>query len=307
MRSFFNAYFLVITLCLSLFSCGDKNGVLYYGALGLGEIRIYVSSIAASNLVISSYDIHGKFLEIVSDFTQTANAPRGLAKFDRFHLAVALDGIDRIETVSVLDGSQSSFVLNGLLTGNLYDLERDLAGNYYVIETNTIEKFSSDGQRLPVVGNAYFTPPVGACSPTTLRGLTLTHNGHLAAVATGNDVLNIINVSAGTPTCVVSTSIGNDPIDITQHPDGYLYIVTQNPVDAIVRTTNMGAGLTTLATFATTYQPTAIAVHPNGTLLVANDGTDSINIYSTSGVLLGTFAKNSFTNTINDIQVFEGL
>lgn len=307
MRSFFKAYILVIALCASLFSCGDKNGVLYYGALGLGEVRIYVSTIAASNLMISSYDIHGNFLEIVSDFTQTVDSPRGLTKFDRFHLAVALDGTDRIESVSILDGTRSPFILSSLLTGNLYDIERDLAGNYYVIETNAIERFSPDGVRLPITGTAYFTPPVGACSPTTLRGLTLTQNGHLAAVATGNDVLNIINVSGGTPTCVASTAIGNDPIDVVQHPNGYLYIVTQNPVDAIVRTTDTGAGLTTLTTFATTYQPTAIAVHPDGSLLVANDGTDSINIYSVSGDLLGTFAKNSFTNTINDIQVFEGL
>jgi DNA-binding beta-propeller fold protein YncE len=93
----------------------------------------------------------------------------------------------------------------------------------------------------------------------------------------------------------------------TTNPDGNLYVVTQTN-DAIYRVSENGTGATLLYAYGvTTVNPTAIASLPNGNLLVANSGNDSIDLFTPSGTLIqASFIRNTFTTDVSDILVVEG-
>lgn len=289
-----------------LAACGKESGVLYHGVLGLGDTKIFVAGGVALSYAVTVYDVNGNLLEVLADYNQVADVPSGIAPFDAFGVVVSINGSDRLDKLNALYGGYSTFALSAQFTGNVYDVER-VGSNYYVVEGNAIERFSSSGARFnEPSATAYITTPLGACALNTPRGLTTTSSGYLATVGTGNNNISIYNVSSGTAACVTNVALSNQPVDVTNHPNGYLYVTTLAN-DGIYRVNQNGTGATLIWNTATaTYNPTAIAVHPDGNLLVGNQLNDSIEIFTTSGTFVGTFVRNSYTGDILDIEVIGG-
>jgi hypothetical protein len=290
-------------------ACTTKKDSFLAGSLGLGEDRIYVSGTysALSSFAVTVYDTDGNLLHILKDYGVTGEFPRGIAAVDPFHLVFSIDGTDRLDIAGIF-GEVSTFASNANLTGNLYDVEGDSAGNFYVAETSTIERFSADGARYPVTGNPYINTTTGSCVLNTIHGLALTSLGYIATVSSaGTDNLSIYNVSTGTATCVANVAFGNDPWDLVSHPNGLLYVVTQLN-DRIYTVNEDGTGSTSIYTYPiNTANPSAIAVLPNGNLLVAQTGTDAIDLFASDGSLIqADFIRNSFTADVSDILVVEG-
>ncbi|MCB0361144.1 MAG: hypothetical protein KDD35_00390 [Bdellovibrionales bacterium] len=303
---------LMSQLCLLialLSSCSTKNGSHWYGALGLGSDRIYLSGSYANsnNYAISVYDTTGKLLGILADYGANVEFPRGLAFLDPFRLIVSVDGTDRLDVVDIF-GNISTFASNALLSGNLFDVRRDSSGNIYVAESNTIERFNSSGARYPVTGNPYINTTTGSCVLSTVHGLAITSQGYLAAVSSGgSDNLSIYDVSDTSASCLYNVAFGQDPYDVVAHSNGKLYVVTQLN-DSIYTVNEDGTGATQIYAYGvTTINPTAIAVLPNGNLLVANAGLDSIDLFAEDGTLLQSgFIRNTFSADVSDILVVEG-
>lgn len=305
--SVFFAFLLVLSG--SLTSCAAKKGNHWFGALGLGQDRIYISGsyAATNNYAISVYDTSGKFLGILSDYGINTEFPRGLAFLDPFHLMVSVDGTDRLDIVDIF-GNVSVFASNALLTGNLFDTKIDSQGNIYVAETSTIERFTNTGARYPVSGNPYINTTTGSCVLNTIHGMAITSQGYLATVSSaGTSNLSIYDISGATATCVTNVAFGQAPYDLDTNPDGNLYVVTQTN-DAIYRVSENGTGATLLYAYGVaTVNPTAIASLPNGNLLVANSGNDSIDLFTSSGTLIqASFIRNTFTTDVSDILVVRG-
>lgn len=305
-------------ICIAIFvvsyalfaGCSSKQEAFFAAALGLGEPMIIVSGggIAAStNTTVTAYDSNGNFLRMLANYGATSENPRGLAMFDPFNLLVAIEGTDRIEKISLF-GPTTPFAVNPNFTGNIFGMTKDSSGNYYVAESNTIERFDSTGSKFPTGATPYIGTTIGGCTLNTPHGLTINSSGRLVAVNSGNSTITIYNISGATATCVSSTTVAGSGLwDVIQHPNGYLYMVSQT-TDAIYRANPDGSGSTLLYQYTpNTVNPGAIAVLPNGNLIVATHGTNQVDLFSESGTLLrSAFIRNSATVQVNSLLVVGG-
>lgn len=301
----------LIFLALASFvsSCSSKTGKQWFGSLGLGDDRIYISgpNSTLTAYAVTVYDTDGNLLSILHDYGENIEYPRGLAYLDPFTLIVSVDGTDRLDTIDIF-GNVAVFASSTYLSGNLYDVERDSSGNLYVAESNYIERMSPSGERYPLTGNAYINNVVGGCTLSTVHGLTINSSGQLVAVNSGgSDNLNVYDISGDTSTCVNSVAFGNDPYDVVAHPNGFLYVVTYGD-DSIYQVNEDGTGASIIYTYGvTSANPSAIAVMPDGNLLVANTGIDAIDLFASDGTLIKSpFIKNTFTANVSDLLVVEG-
>ncbi|NJL24552.1 MAG: hypothetical protein HC902_04875 [Calothrix sp. SM1_5_4] len=219
--------------------------------------------------------------------------------------------MDRLARVSLIDHSATDLAVNAGLTGTLYQMAYDpLTQVYMAVEGNTIEGFNRAGTRL---GNPFINTTVGACVLATTRGVAVTNDSRLLAVGTGNDRLLVYDVSnPNSPTCVSSSTALNafDPIAVLPHSNGLIYVATQAndriysfPSDA------SGAGTVVWDTNLTyVNNPTALLEMPDGTILVASDGTNSIERITTDGTLVGSgsFIKDGFTGLVHQMLLVGG-
>jgi hypothetical protein len=284
-------------------------GAFFYGSFKLGEPRILITNIVAGNQAISYYDQTGTLLGIVKDYTFDNNSPRGIVSVSPLDFIVAIDGVDQLVRYSLV-GETKYTVTNANLSGNIYQIEK-IGTDVFVIETNTIESFSvSDGTR---IGNPRINTATGACTLNTPRGLAVNSAGHLVVTNTGGTdpifIYDISNISAAT--CLVSnTSIGaQDPVAVLAHSDGYLYIATQAD-DAIWKMNGDGSGNATKIYqpgLAILNNPTALLEMPDGTILVASDGTNNILKIDTAGTLISNpFIQTSLTGQVGQMILMGG-
>lgn len=294
-----------LALSLGLSACAGAKGTFFLGALGLGEPRILVASQNTGSYTVSSYDLDGNLMAVLWDSTWENDIPKGIALLDALNFAILLDGNDRIVRRSLIDNTTSSLVNNANLTGTLYQLAYDQAvGRIYAIEGNFIEAFSANGTR---VGNPYIATTVGGCTLSTSRSLVATSDQRLIVTGTGNDLVLIYDVSGATPTCLTSnTSLnGLNPIGMILHSDGNIYVSTQQD-DRVYSLAGDGSGGATIV-WATNLgvisNPTELLELPDGSLLVASDGTNSIERIDTSGNQVGStsFIRNGFTGLVTQM------
>lgn len=294
-----------LALVLGLTACAGATGTFFLGALGLGEPRILVASQNTGSYTVSSYDLNGQLMSVLWDSTWENDIPKGIALFDALSFAILLDGNDRIVRRSLIDNSTTSLVNNANLTGTLYQLAFDeILGRFYAIEGNFIEAFSRDGTR---VGNPYIATTVGGCTLSTSRSLVATSDQRLLVTGTGNDRVLIYDVSGATPTCLTSNTAlnGLNPIGMILHSDGRIYVATQQD-DRVYSLAGDGSGGSTVV-WATNLgvinNPTELLELPDGTILVASDGTNSIERIDTSGNQVGStsFIRNGFTGLVTQM------
>ncbi len=297
-----------LALLLSVAACGVPAGTYFYGSLGLGEPRIVVSTSNAGALTVLLYDLEGNLMHVVADFTGSNDTPKGIAPFDNLSFAVLLDGADRISRLSLVGEPPVDFVINANLTGNLWQMAfDDDRSRYFAIETNTIEAFDRSGER---VGAPYIAATVGSCVLTTPRGLTYAGGGLLISTATGNDDINVYDVSESVPTCVrANTTFGNvDPTAVLAHSNGLLYVATQGD-DRVYSFSGDGSGTGTVVWGTNTAvlgNPTALLEMPDGALLVASDLTNSVVRLDTDGNYQGTFLRDAFTGAVTQMLLIDG-
>lgn len=301
---------LVYLSIVAVIACSNPSGEFYYGALGLGTQKIVVAVQNTLAYEVLIYSLEGALEDVIADFTNAGDVPKGIAPYDAFNFAVLLDGVDRIAKVSLTGANVPDIVTDANLTGTLYQMVYNPATKYYhAIEGNFIESFTSSGAR---IGNPYITTTVGACVLNKPRGLAMTSDGRLLVMNTGNNRLNIYNVSAAVPTCIsANTSLGaTTPIPVIQHSDGLIYYGSQTD-DRINSLPSNGTGspTTVWATNLTVINnPTALLEMPDGTILVASDGTNSIERITTAGVLIGStsFIRDSFTGFVTQMMLIGG-
>ncbi|HAG91352.1 MAG TPA: hypothetical protein DCL41_05745 [Bdellovibrionales bacterium] len=295
----------------ALISCSaPDSGSFYYGTMGLGERKLVMTTASGQTYAITRYSESGSFEGLIANTSPASLITRGVAPFDLFHVLVATDGQDGLSKVSLIDGSMTSFVGSSLFSGNIYQIVKDdLRSRYYVIESNGIESFDFNGNR---VGNPYIGTTVGSCVLSGPRSLTMTSSGDLAVASYTNNDISVYDVSGDTPTCKNSyTGYGNDrPTAIVGHSDGYLYIgFTTN--DRIDRLPEDGSGTPETIYTDTAYvnNPTAMLEMPDGTLLIASDGVDAVVQMDTSGNLIngGIFMKDPFTAAVTQMTFVEGV
>jgi len=310
-RIFDSALFKTLILCFwgaVALSCARDDGAFYEGSFDIQNPKIVVASQVTGGMALVMYDIQGQFIKVLHDYVSQGNIPRGLAVLNPLEFLVSIEGNDHIDQFSLVSGL-STFVSDINLTGNIYDIAKHDEYGVFVIETNTIEAFDfATGERKR---SPYIATTVGSCVLSTPRAMTFNQEGHLVVVNTGNDDINVYDVSDPSgPTCVRNnTTMGNlDPVAIVAHSDGYLYVGTLQD-DRIYRFNGNGAGAGTVIfnNISQINNPTAIVEMPDGSLLVASDGTNAlVNISTTGDILTGSnFVSDVYTNSISDIIILQ--
>lgn len=300
---------------VAILACSNPSGEFFYGALGLGDQKILVATQNTGSYQVAMYDLNGRLIDVIADYTLANDIPKGIAPFDAFSVAVLLDGVDRISRLSLTGQQVPEIANNSNLTGTLFHLAYDrVLERYYAVEGNTIEAFTKAGARLagPGVGTPYINTPLGSCAIATARGVAATDDGRLFMVASGNNDLNVYNVSGATATCTTAnTTMGaTTPVAVIVHSNGLVYVATQGD-DRVYSFPNSGAGSGTVV-WATnlTYinNPTALLEMPDGTILVASDGTNSIERIDTEGNIVGStsFIRDGFTGIVTQMMLIGG-
>lgn len=289
-------------------ACQKTKGEFFAAALGLDKDRILVASQLATTLNVTSYDLDGNFLGILADYQAEVNGPRGLVLFDELHALLSLEGDDRLDLINY-GGGYSNFLQGSLLTGAIGKMTKNPSGTeIYIIEaTNTIERFSLTGERIPVTGNAFVTGALAPCAaPASLRTIVFNNAGRLIALQSGAATGFIYTVGNTTASaCTAIAALPTNVNDVINHSDGNLYWVGTN--SQVYRASQTMTGSTSIFNnTATINTPTAIAELPNGDLLIASDTTDSLEVISTTGVYRGTFHKGTNTQQVHSLLVVPG-
>ncbi len=291
-------------------SCSSETSEFYYANLGVGTPKIIVASNAAGEYALAMYDINGNFIRVLADYNPSNLAPRGLAALNEFEFLVSYDGtnIDGVNRFSILDG-EDTYIQDVNLTGNIFQLRRNANDETYVIETNTIESFDDLGQR---ISNPRIATTTGSCVLAIPRGMTFNAAGNLIVVGTGNDDILVYDVSdPTTTTCVRANGVfaGTvDPVAVLAHSDGFLYVATQGD-DRIYRFAGDGSGAATIIfnNISFVNNPTALVEMPDGSLLIASDGTSTLVNISTAGLLIGSnyLVGDVYTNSVSDLIILQ--
>jgi hypothetical protein len=291
-------------------SCASETSEFYYANLGVGTPKIIVASNAAGEFALAMYDINGNFIRVLADYNPSNLAPRGLVALNEFEFLVSYDGtnIDGVNRFSILDG-EDTYIQDVNLTGNIFQLRQNANNDTFVIETNNIESFDELGQR---INNPRIATTTGSCVLATPRGMTFNAAGNLVVVGTGNDDILVYDVSnPAATTCVQSNGVfaGTvDPVAVLAHSDGFLYVATQGD-DRIYRFAGDGSGAATIVfnNISFVNNPTALVEMPDGSLLIASDGTGTLVNISTAGLLIGSnyLVGDVFTDSVSDLIILQ--
>lgn len=292
----------------ALVSCSKQEGEYFFGALGLDQPRVILSSSVAGNHVVSMYDSEGNFLKRFFDYTAIGGTPRGLAPYGNLGFIVAVDGLDQFDFIG-LDGAKTVWGKNAQVPGAYYDITKDSDDNYYVIDANTIEKFDSLGNRIPITAvTPYIATTVGGCTLSTPTSLTINANGQLVVANNVTSTISIYNLTTP-PTCATQVAFGNNPRALLSHSNGSLYVITQNNAQETLWRADANAG-SAVSLFANTTSVLqdgfALAELPNGNILASSTGTDAVIEFDEDGNLIRTFAKDANTNDVFSILVIGG-
>ncbi len=279
------------------------------GSLDIQNPKIILASQLAGSSAIVMYDIRGNMQRVLHDYgTDGTNSPRGLVPLSPTDFLISVEGIDHVAHYSLTEG-MTSFIQNSNFTGNIFGAAKHNDYGLFVVETNTIEAFDLvTGERS---GNPRIPTTVGLCILNVPRGMTFNQAGQLVVVNTGNDRINVYDVSDPTnPVCVrTNTSLGAvDPITVLAHSDGSLYVGTQGD-DRVYRFAGDGSGTGTIVfnNISIINNPSAMAEMPDGSMLVASDGTNSIVNIRTNGTIVTNtnFIQDTFTNSVSDIIILQ--
>lgn len=297
---------LIVALTLS---CSKDDSQFYYGILDVQTPKLVVASNQLGSTALVMYDLQGNFLRVLEDYSSSVLTPRGMAAIDPLNLFVAIDGgtSDIIQRVNVVDGPVQT-IADSNINGNIFQMRRHPTHGNFVIETATIESFTDDGRR---IGAPRITATVPGCGLTTPRGMAFTQQGNLAVVDTGTDDLVIFNVTnpAATTCVVANTTFGNvDPVAVLAHSDGFLYVATTGD-DRIYRFNGNGVGapVTIFNNIALINNPQALLEMPDGSILVASEGTNNIVRILTDGTYVNgiPFIFDLYTNSISDMILLQ--
>lgn len=253
------------------------------------------------------HDTSGGFLGLLADYSLQNFDPQGIWPLTGTDFLVAINGTDMIERRNIF-GEKVSDIIDSNFTGNVYGLTVRNQ-EVFVIESNTVESFYLNGTR---IGNARINATVGSCVLNTPRGITVNSAGYILTVATGNDRINVYDVSDSSSTTCVSTNTtlgAIDPIAIIAHSNGKLYVATQGD-DAIYEFAGDGTGSGTKIYqpgVATLNNPTALLEMPDGSILIASDGTNNILQIDTAGNPIAVpFMQNAFTGLVLQMALMPG-
>ncbi|MCB9027261.1 MAG: hypothetical protein H6625_13150 [Bdellovibrionaceae bacterium] len=301
-----------IGILIGTSSCSKKEGEFLTIPLDAGDVvapvyatnyYVVIASGDTNHYGVSLYNESGQFVNLLKHFRDPSElgAPRGLIQFGNDNLLIALDNTDRIENFNLNTFSNAPFFSGGTLAGNIYDIETDSNNNILVIESNAIERFDSTAaQTTPI----YISTTVGSCTLNGPRQMVVNNNNELLVTSYTNGRILHYDISTNTSSCITTTNVAANPYGILVHSNGSVYYNTWSD-DQIWRANADGSG--GVVVFATNLtilnNPGAMVELPDGTILVASTGTDTIEQFDENGNYIGTFIRDTQSLNVSDIAI----
>mgnify|MGYP001038561457 CR=1 FL=1 len=292
----FKKNLLALLISLLLLSC-NQEPIPTTSSFVVTPGDIVVSNITNDSVIVYSSD--GTFKRVLYDVQNNAEVPYGVGwKHDTLEVMVAVDGSDRVMGISAIDGSTRTIIQSASLSGSIRGVTQLEDGSILVAESNSIEKFTTDGIRVtdgfPLNGGI-----------NNVENVFAKTDGGFVVCARGGDVVRTYQADGtmddSTASGIASTT---DGYGCTELDDGNIVTAWSGSTDTI---SFYDSGLVdagySFNDSSTLPNPRGVAQLENGNI-VAADATyhHLVEIDSTTGDFVGILASSGLS-TPNQIIV----
>lgn len=293
----FPAVLLSMGLTLLTSACAPPKGQLITPVGTGGSFSNYIVVGSAGSQTVTLLDPNGN---VVRDLLRldptTTEEPRGFAMFDSSRILISIEGgatagVDRVMIVDLNSdySSAQNFHLSGNLSGTLFGVARLASGDVIVTETNAVERFLSNGNRVTSGGWPFSLQTAGT-------GLAALSNGGFIHCSTGSDVVRAYN-NAGTQTSTVASGIAatTDARDCAVSAGGLVGAAFNGTTDTIrvYSTSALSSVVYSFSNLTILANPTALSFRPNGNVLAVDNTLGHIVEITSAGSLLTTYVPSA--------------
>lgn len=247
--------------------------------------------IVANSTSDAVYLLHpnGEFKRVIYNHVNAENA-YGVNHYED-KILVTVDGVDRVEAFDIESGETQAIIQNPGLSGTLRGLTGLAGGDYLVIESNAVERFNSNFER--ITSNGW--PKALMTTPNQINPLT---NGGFVMCATGTDAVRLYDEDGVQTATVSSPAAGaTNPYGCVELSDGRIAATWEGTQDRVVV---YSADLSSVEAFFNDItiisNPRSIAQAANGNLLVADYDRDLIVELTTDGTYVRTIGDTVLNN-----------
>lgn len=264
----------------------------------LSDHIVVVSSLSQAVVLLGP---DGRFVrELLVLDGSTTDAPTGVTLYDIETLLVAVDGVDRILSVSLTEESPNpqTFAIDSNLTGNLGGVARLASGDILVAESNNVERLTGSGFRVTSGGWP-------KALQTALTGIVALSDGGFVACSTTTDAIRSYDEDGVQLSTAVSGIAGTTDVrDCTVGADGRVAAVFAGTTDTIriYQDSDLSTVLCDFSDVGLLGDPRAATFRPNGHLLIA-DGTRNVLVEINSDCELERVYSSSSLATAVDLLV----
>jgi hypothetical protein len=236
---------------------------------------------------ILAYSADGTFKRIIFQLsTVSGEAIYGLDYMAATgEVIVAIDGTDRVMAIDPTDCSARNLVANVNLTGTLRGVTQLSGGDILVVETNNVERFTSDGVRVTSGGWPLSLQTAG----TDIHALSA---GGFVHCSTTTDVVRTYS-DAGVQAATRSSGIASttDAVGCKELSNGSIAVAWSGTTDSVViYSSNLATAQYTYSNTSVLSTPGSLAEKANGNILIADRTLNYLVEITATGTYVGQFA-----------------
>lgn len=223
---------------------------------------LIVSNSGSDAVLVLNSD--GTYKNIIYNVLNSAESVYGLAWSESTHeILISVDGLDRVVAISAEDCSERYLVANPNLSGNIRGITKLTGGDILVVETNAVERFTTDGFRVTSGGWPKSLQSAGT-------NLSSTSSGGFILCSTTTDVVRVYD-DAGTQLATKSSGVGGttDATGCLVLNNGQIATAWSGTSDRVViYSSDLSTTVSTFNNTAILATPGGIAERSNGNLLI---------------------------------------
>lgn len=245
---------------------------------------ILVSNSGSDAVIV--FDSAGNFKRVAFSVNSASESLYGLVwSASTNEVIVAVDGVDRVVAISAVDCGERTVVINPNLTGNIRGITQLTSGDILVVETNNIERFGSNGNRV--------TSGWPLAAQTAGTGLGALSNGGFVLCSSGTDVVRAYSAT-GVQSATRSSGIAatTDAMGCIALANGNIAATWSGTSDTIAIYNPALSGV--IATYSNTAMlgaPGGLAEKSNGNIVAVDRVFNQVVEITSAGVYVGSFGS----------------
>ena len=286
-----NKFFYSLVLLLSIASCGQQLRSIGDSGEDDSSGGSEASPLASSgDIVVSNYysdsvlllDSDGFYKALIYNVANNAESLYGVEYNPTTNEAIiGVDGSDRVVGVSLTDSSVRNVITDANLSGTIRGIAQLISGDYLILESNNVERFTSSGFR-----NTTGWPIATIQSnPGNIFPLA---NGGFGVCSYGTDVIRTYD-AAGTQVATASSGIAGttNAYGCIEMSNGNIAVTWNGTTDTVqILSSDLSTVNSSFSNTAVLPSPYGIAQDNDGNLLVTDITYHHIVVLDSSGTLV---------------------